>query len=125
VDDKVRVYHLTELRNRRRDLRQKSTMTERLLWEKLRSNRLGMKFRRQFSVKGYVVDFYCSKARLAIELLGGVHKNIEAIKHDVYRKKYLESFWITVLEFENEEVEKDIVSVIEKINRCLNQQPHL
>lgn len=74
-------------------------MVERLLWERLRNNKLGVKFRRQFSIMGYVVDFYCPKYRLIVELLGGVHKQNESIKYDNYRKRYLESFWMTILEF--------------------------
>ena len=42
---------------RRKDLRQKATMTEKLLWEKLRRNTLGFKFKRQFSVENFVIDF--------------------------------------------------------------------
>ena len=113
--DRVRVYHLTELKPRRRDLRQRSTQAEKLLWESLRNNKLGVKFRRQFSVRGYVVDFYCPKSRLVVELLGSVHKKEEAKKYDEHRKKYLESFWMTVLEFWNDEVEKNIEGVIAKI----------
>ena len=99
MEDKVRVYHLTELRARRRDLRQKSTLAEKKLWEKLRNNKLGVKFHRQFSIKGYVVDFYCPKYRLAIELKGSIHNEPKVKKYDDYRKRYLESFWITILEF--------------------------
>ena len=79
MDGKKRVYHLTELKDRRRDLRKKSTEAEKLLWGRLRNSKLGVKFRRQFSVMGYVVDFYCPQHRLAIELLGSVH-NTTAVK---------------------------------------------
>ena len=114
---------MTELKPRRRDLRQKSTEAEKLLWERLRNNKLGVKFRRQFSVKGYVVDFYCPKHRLVIELLGGVHKSPRARKYDDYRRKYLEAFWMTILEFWNGEVEKDMEGVIDKIRIHLTPGP--
>ena len=110
---------MTELKSRRRNLRQKSTKAEELLWEKLRNNKLGVKFRRQFSVRGYVVDFYCPRHRLIIELLGSVHKRADARKYDDYRRKYLEAFWMTILEFWNGEVEKDAESVIDKIKTHL------
>ena len=119
----MRVYHLTELKGRRRDLRQRSTRAEELLWERLRNNKLGVKFRRQFSVRGYVVDFYCPKGRLIVELLGSVHKTPSAKKYDEYRKKYLESFWMTILEFWNDEVEKDIEGVLDKIRSHLTAGP--
>jgi len=123
VRDRVRVYHLTELKPRRRDLRQRSTKAEKLLWERLRNNKLGVKFRRQFSIRGYVVDFYCPEYRLIVELLGSVHQSNEAKKYDRYRKRYLESFWMTILEFWNEEVEKDVGGVIGKIKIHLTPSP--
>ena len=58
---------------RRKSLRNDSTDSEKILWEILRRNGLGVKFRRQYSVENYVVDFYCPKLRLAIELEGKIH----------------------------------------------------
>ena len=123
MDDRIRVYHLTELKPRRRDLRQRSTKSEELLWERLRNNKLGMKFRRQYSVRGYVVDFYCPKKRLVVELLGSVHNSATAKKYDNYRRDYLKAFRITVLEFWNDEVEKDMEGVISKIKSYLTSGP--
>lgn len=123
MNDRKRVYHLTELKPRRRDLRQKSTESEKLLWEKLRNNNLGAKFRRQYSVMGYVVDFYCPKERLAIELLGGVHKSVSAKKYDDYRREHLKAFAITILEFWNSEVENNIEGVLELIKSKLGSTP--
>ena len=123
MDDRIRVYNLTELKPRRRDLRQRSTKSEELLWKKLRNNKLGVKFRRQYSVRGYVVDFYCPKKRLVVELLGSVHKSSAAKKYDDYRREYLKAFWITILEFWNDEVERDIDGVIGKIKSYLISGP--
>ncbi len=123
MEDRKRVYHLTELKPRRRDLRRKSTNAEKMLWERLRNNKLGVKFRRQFSVKGYVADFYCPKYRLIVELLGSVHKSQSARKYDDYRRKYLEAFWMTILEFWNDEVEKDIEKVVLNIRSHLSLNP--
>lgn len=122
MSDRVRVYHLTELKDRRRDLRRKSTTAERLLWEKLRNGRLGVKFRRQYSVRGYVIDFYCPKTRLGIELEGGVHKKKEVIVYDVYRERYLESFNVRIVKLDNEEVLKQTEEVIEKIKNRLTPE---
>jgi Uncharacterized protein conserved in bacteria len=123
MDGRKRVYHLTELKDRRRDLRQKSTEAEDILWEELRNNKLGVKFRRQFSVMGYVVDFYCPKRRLAIELLGSVHKTERAKKYDKYRKQYIGAFRITILEFWNSEVEKELSQVLASIKSHLISSP--
>ena len=123
MEDRIRVYHLSNLKSRRRDLRQKSTDTEKSLWEELRNNKLGVKFRRQFSVMGYVVDFYCPKHRLIIELLGNVHKSDSVKKYDNYRRRYLESFWMKVLEFWNDEVEKNMDGAIGRIKFHLTPGP--
>lgn len=123
MEDRKRVYHLTELKPRRRDLRRKSTNAEKLLWERLRNNKLGVKFRRQFSVMGYVVDFYCPQYRLIIELKGGVHKTTSSKKYDDYRRKYLESFWMTIVEFWNAEIEQDMEKVISSIKNHLSPGP--
>ncbi len=117
MDNKKRVYYRTELKDRRRDLRRRSTPAEKLLWEQLRNNKLGFKFRRQYSVQGYVVDFFCSEKRLAVELLGGIHKKTK--RYDDYRKKYLEAFWIKILEFRNEEVEANMRKVLSEIKHHL------
>lgn len=125
MNGRVRVYHLTELKDRRRDLRKKSTTPEKVLWEKLRNNQLGLKFRRQYSVRGYVLDFYCAKAKLGIELEGGIHRRKEQIIYDNYRKKYLEAFNIKIIYFLNEEVIEDVESVLEKILNRLNSPTNL
>ena len=118
-----RVYYRTELKPRRRELRQKSTPAEKILWMRLRNNQLGAKFRRQFSVRGYVIDFYSSQNRLAIELLGNVHKTPIARKYDNFRREYLKSFWITILEFWNSDIEDDIEKVISEIKKHLSPNP--
>ncbi|MEK9200597.1 MAG: endonuclease domain-containing protein [Patescibacteria group bacterium] len=118
--DKIRVYHLTELRNRRRDLRQRSTEVEKILWGKLRNNKIGVKFRRQFSVMGYVIDFYCPKHKLAVEIDGEIHKTTK--KYDEYRTKYLSAFGITVVRFNNEDVENNVESVVGVIQSRLSDK---
>jgi very-short-patch-repair endonuclease len=115
VNDRVRVYHLTELKDRRRDLRKKSTLAEKLLWEKLRNNNLGMKFRRQYSVRGYVLDFYCSKARLGMEVEGGIHKSKSVKVYDKYREEYLKAFNIKIIKFKNREVLEQTDKLLERI----------
>ena len=66
---------------------------------------------------GYVVDFYCPKFKLAIEVVGGIHKRTK--KHDDYRKSYLDALGIRMLEFGNEEVVTDGGEVIGEISKYL------
>lgn len=103
------------LKNRRQDLRLKSTLAENILWEKLRRSNTGFKFFRQYSVDGYVMDFYCPKRKLAIEIEGSIHKEIKVINYDRFRYRYLESFGIKFLKFSNQEIYEKIGEVIKNI----------
>ncbi len=104
---------------RRKDLRRKSTVTENLLWQKLRNNQLGQKFKRQYSIVHYVVDFYCTKAKLAIEVDGEIHKSIASKKYDEYRTQYINSLGIKEIRFYNSQIINNIDTVISKIKTFL------
>lgn len=103
------------LKGRRQELRGNATPHERLLWERLRKNRLGVKFRRQASLGNYVVDFYCPKRRLAIELDGAHHAAPEVRAYDENRTQYLVSLGVRVLRFGNHEITADIENVCLRI----------
>ena len=76
-----------------------------MLWAKLKRKNLGgHKFRRQYSINEYVIDFYCPSKRLAIEIDGDSHFQDEAINYDFNRQKYMESFGIKFLRFKNSDV---------------------
>src|SRR5688500_14104604 len=86
----------------RRSLRSHLTPAEARLWSMLKNSQLeGRKFRRQHSFSGYILDFYCSSEKLAIELDGEVHSSGIAKQHDHERKLFLQYFGIRVLRFEN------------------------
>ena len=74
----------------RRNLRNNQTDVEKLLWSQLRNKQFyGLKFYRQYSIGQYILDFYCSKLRLAIELDGGQHGEEDNKEHDNIRAEYL------------------------------------
>lgn len=112
-------HNIKVLRERRRELRKESTPQEKRLWFQLRKNNLGVKFKRQHSIGGYIVDFYCQKYQLIIELDGEIHNTKEAQEYDSVRDKFLTDLGHKVLRFKNEEVGEDIESVLEKIRSCL------
>jgi very-short-patch-repair endonuclease len=88
--------------------RRSPTAAEAATWELLRGRRcLGLKFRRQYPVRGFVVDFYCASLRLAIELDGGVHDDPAAKGRDTERTTALNSEGIQVLRLRNEQVSAD------------------
>jgi len=104
------------LKERRRELRANQTDAEKKLWEALRGERLdGLKFHRQFSIGAYILDFYCKEKRLLIEIDGGIHMKTEAKKNDEVRDKYFKEINFKILRFKNNDIEKDIDMVVEKI----------
>jgi very-short-patch-repair endonuclease len=97
---------------------------ESLLWSKLRRRQLlGYKFRRQYSVGTYVVDFYCAELRLAIEVDGDSHFQGGAQAKDKGRESFIKSFGIDFLRFRNVEVFEQLDDVLNAIARRLQQHP--
>lgn len=99
-------------------LRKSQTPQEVILWSKLRNNQLGFKFKRQYSVGPYVLDFYCPLKKLVIEVDGSHH--IENKEYDLERSNYLSIFGIKVIRFWNNEINTNIDGVILKIINELN-----
>ena len=110
--------------DRRRSLRQNSTFAERKLWSYLRMGQLdNVKFRRQFGVGPYVVDFYCPSAHLVIEVDGDSHGTEEALLNDEKRQREIEGLGIRFLRFTDQEVMESIEAVIDKISNYLARPP--
>ena len=106
---------------RAKELRGNMTEAELVLWEYLRQHPLGYKFRRQHPLGIYIVDFYCHKLKLVIEVDGSIH-NLEAVKEaDIKRQRQLEMDGLIVIRFTNKEVLKTKEVVIEKIKLLINE----
>lgn len=92
------------------------TPAEKLLWRKLQAGRFKeIKFRRQHSIGKYIVDFYCAKSHLVIELDGKVHLEKEQQEKDKFRDEHLQDMGYTVLRFTNEEVIDNYKTVLNTI----------
>lgn len=113
------IYNSSSLKSRRRQLRNRATETEILLWNKLRKRQLGFKFVRQYSVSGYVIDFYAPEVRLAIKLDGEYHLNVDRIIYDKYRTRYLAAADVAEIRFKNAEITNNIEEVLNKIKTAL------
>lgn len=96
-------YNKKSEQEKRRVLRREMTYCEKLVWLHLRKKQLGYRFLRQYSVDYYVIDFYCPKLKLAVEIDGDVHNQPDQKEYDAKRQKYLESFGITFIRITNEE----------------------
>lgn len=108
------------LKNQKRELRNKSTLEEKILWQRLRKQKLGLKFHRQYGIGPYILDFYCPKKKLGIELDGKHHSESKTKIYDKYRSEWLSAIGITILRFWNSEISDNIDKVIEKIGLKLS-----
>lgn len=98
------------------------TPAERRLWSALRRHQLdGLHFRRQQVIGGFIVDFYCDKARLAVEVDGPVHDKQK--EYDVERDKALAARQIRVLRCRNEEILHNLDAVLERIRAAVRERP--
>ncbi|MFB3851561.1 MAG: endonuclease domain-containing protein [Acidobacteriota bacterium] len=105
-----------DLKQNARELRKNMTIAERKLWSKLRSKSVkGTKFYRQKIIGNYIVDFYCHKAKMVIELDGGQHYFGERRQKDSVRDRYLKAIGIKVLRFSDRDVLTNIEGVLQRI----------
>lgn len=100
-------------------LRSNMTRAERLLFDQISKGQLGVRFKAQHPIANYIVDFYCHKAKLVVELDGDLHFNEEAQLLDDIRTKELQKLDLRVVRFTNEEVFKDMECVIGTIRSCI------
>jgi very-short-patch-repair endonuclease len=106
----------TKLKKYSQELRKNMTDAERLLWAKLRRKQLkGLQIYRQRIIGNYIVDFYCPKANLIIEIDGGQHYSVEGINEDKIRDDYMRNQGFKVLRVSDKEVFENLNGVIEKI----------
>jgi very-short-patch-repair endonuclease len=92
------------------------TDAEKLLWSKIRSKQLeGYQFYRQRIIGNYIVDFYCPKAKLVIELDGSQHSRGEMLKEDKIRDDYMREHKLRVIRFSDRDVFENLNGVVERI----------
>ena len=113
-----------ELKQFARNLRKNQTKEERLLWNAFLS-KYPMRFRRQYIIGNYIVDFYCHLAKLAVELDGSQHCGSDAVKKDSARTAYLESQGVMVLRFSNLDVMRQFENVCAEIDRIAKSRAGL
>ena len=103
-----------------RNLRKNQTPQEQKLWRFIRNNQLGVKFKRQYPIGDYIVDFICREKWLIIELDGSQHNEDNNIINDEIRTKYLESRGFKVIRFWNNDINNNIEGVILEIKKYIN-----
>jgi very-short-patch-repair endonuclease len=108
-----KIHNVYGLREHRKELRKNQTPEEGKLWWYLRRDQLGVKFRRQHSIGGYIVDFYCSDRKLVIEIDGEIHK--KNMEYDEIRNVFLKELGFKILRFSNLDVNDGVNMVLIKI----------
>ena len=107
----------------RKNLRNNATAAESLLWLRLKGKQVeGLKFRRQYGVGPYILDFYCASAKIAIELDGSQHYEEKGKAKDEERDTYLNERGITVLRYSNRDVNQQFRTICEDIENHLIRQ---
>jgi very-short-patch-repair endonuclease len=102
---------------RAKELRREMTPAEKILWQELRANKLGVHFRRQQVIQGFIVDFYCHKAGLVVEVDGDVHDLQQ--EEDARREKVLREMGLRIIRFRNDEIEKNLSAVVGRIQESI------
>ena len=112
----AKIFNSKFYKSRRQRLRNEMPQAEIELWKYLRRKQLlGHKFRRQQGIGAYVVDFYCPRLKLAIEVDGNSHFDTNTKTYDKHREQKLAELDITTLRFTNQEILTDLASVLEQI----------
>lgn len=102
-------------------LRREMTPAEQLLWTWLRDRKLdGVKFRRQYPISSFVLDFYAPELRLAVEVDGDVHELPEQLAYDKRRQAWLEATGLRVVRFSNGRVINELSDVLEEISAVIS-----
>ena len=121
--EELKIFNQNKQKHLRQALRNNMPMAEVILWSKIKNKSLNnFKFRRQFSVGQYVLDFYCPMAKLGVEVDGDSHY-IDETNQDLTRRKNIESFGIRIIRFTNKDISENIEGVLEKIIENLNKPP--
>lgn len=108
------------LRKRAKELRNNMTRAEIILWSRIRLKQInGYKFRRQYPLLDYIVDFYCHKLKLIIEVDGGIHTLPEQAKSDKYRDNLLKNNGYNVIRLTNHEIETNLEGSLLKIKSVI------
>ena len=112
-----RLHNHPILKKYRKSLRNRSTRAEVALWKLIKKRQLkGRKFRRQYSIGRYIIDFYCYEESLAVEVDGPIHETSFQMAYDAERTAFLEGHGVTVIRVQNEEVFREPDTVLRYIS---------
>ena len=115
----MKLIYSRNLKSFAQDLRKSGNLSEVLLWNQIKSKKLGAKFLRQKPIDKYIVDFYCNELSLAIEIDGVSHD--AKVDKDIVRQNMLESKGIQFLRFSDTDVKYNLESVVREIKEFIKK----
>ena len=116
----MKIYYNPKLKQLARNLRTNSSISEISFWNQVKAKQMkGYQFLRQKPIGNYIVDFFCSKLHLVIEIDGESHLDQE--EADIKKQQYLESIGLTLLRFDNDQIKHDMNGVLIKIDEWIEQ----
>jgi len=122
----TKLYNRSDQKLTRQNLRKQEVSSEKLLWSRLRNKQQIYKFRRQHGIGKYIVDFYCPKLKLIIEIDGATHAIEREIKNDKIREDYLKKLGLVIKRYTNTEIKFYLDNVVEDIfEKCEELDPTL
>ena len=116
-------FNKKQIQKRRRLLRSNMTFSEKIVWMYLRKRQMKERFLRQYSVDNYIIDFYCPKLKIAIEIDGDVHEQEKQKKHDRVRQEYLEQIGIKFIRIKNDKLFDNPNKAFERIENKIKEEP--
>jgi len=118
----TQIYNRTSEKEKRRWLRNAMTEPEIILWSQLKNKQIGgHKFRRQYSMGPYILDFYCPEKKLAIEVDGGGHFTKDGMAYDQVRESVIGQFGVHFLRFTNVDIRENLHGVLTVIDDTLKE----
>ena len=112
---------MNDLKQKARELRKNMTPQERKLWNILKNRQFyGYRFRRQFPIERYIVDFVCREKKIVIELDGGQHNHPDEIQYDIERTSVLNSEGYQVIRFWNSDIDRNLLGVYKKLQEIFD-----
>jgi very-short-patch-repair endonuclease len=113
----TKIFNKPSEKIKRIKLRKEQTPSEAILWEFLRNKKMhGVKFKRQFSIEYFVIDFYASSIKLAVEVDGEIHDLAEQKEYDKFREECIREIGIDFLRFKNSDIKDRLDEVVDKIS---------
>lgn len=109
---KNKIFNTEKQKKIRRILRQTDIACEKIMWQKLRNNQQGYKFRRQVSIGNYVVDFYCPQLKLIVEIDRATHCTSEEVDYDKKRECFLKNLGLIIKRYLNIDVKNNLADLM-------------